>query len=403
MLETTTKYKDTPIGKIPVDWEVKKLGDLGSIISGLTYSPENVSEVNGVLVLRSSNVQDRQLVFDDNVFVNVLNGNFNPVQKNDILICVRNGSKNLIGKNALITKEIEGVAFGAFMAIFRSDLNNFLFQIFGTDLYKKEIHKNLGATINSINGSELKQFKIPLPPLPEQQKIAEVLSTWDKAIKETSSIIKSLEKRNKALALSLFQNKEWSNNQIKDLFVRITDKNVENNKTVTTISAKRGFIRQEDFFNKTVASEVLTNYYLIDRGDFCYNKSYSKGYDWGVVKRLNDFDKAVVTTLYICFRLAASNQNSDFWELYFSSGILDRGLSKVAHEGGRAHGLLNVTSGDFFSLKVAVPSLKEQTKIAEILKTANNELQQYQQKLNNLKTQKKGLMQQLLTGKVRTV
>ena len=133
------KYTETSIGLIPSDWKVEKLGSLGKVISGLTYSPDDVKE-EGVLVLRSSNIQDRKLKFLDNVYVNVSIGNFNPVKKGDILICVRNGSKSLIGKNALITEQIDGVAFGAFMAIFRSEFSEYLFQIFGTDLFQKEIH-----------------------------------------------------------------------------------------------------------------------------------------------------------------------------------------------------------------------------------------------------------------------
>ena len=160
-------YKQTPIGLIPSDWEVKKLGDLGDIIGGLTYNPDDINDMEGTLVLRSSNIKDGQLVFEDNVFVKVNSEEFNPVKENDILICVRNGSKSLIGKNALITKQAEGMAFGAFMAVFRSKFNKFLFQIFDTDIYYKEIHQNLGATINSINGGDLKLFKIPIPPLPE--------------------------------------------------------------------------------------------------------------------------------------------------------------------------------------------------------------------------------------------
>jgi type I restriction enzyme S subunit len=146
----------------------------------------------------------------------------------------------------------------------------------------------------------------------------------------------------------------------------------------------------------------LDHYTLVKKGDFCYNKSYSNGYDWGATKRLNDFEKAVVTTLYICFRLKDENKNSgDFFEYYFESGILYKGLSKVANEGGRAHGLLNVTSSDFFNIKIGVPTFEEQKAIANILNKATQELKQYEQKLETLQLQKKGLMQQLLTGKVR--
>ena len=106
------------------DWEEKKLGEVGEIINGLTYSPKNIN-TKGVLVLRSSNVKNRTLKFDDNVFV--LTESFNPVKENDILICVRNGSKRLIGKNVIIDKENEGVAFGAFMTVYRSTFNSFLY------------------------------------------------------------------------------------------------------------------------------------------------------------------------------------------------------------------------------------------------------------------------------------
>ncbi len=397
----STAYKQTPIGLIPNEWEVKKLGELGEIIGGLTYSPEDINEETGKLVLRSSNIQDGQLVFEDNVYVNVNDGEFNPVLESDILICVRNGSKSLIGKNALISRKYEGVAFGAFMAVFRSKYNGFIYHIFDTNIYYREIHQNLGATINSINGSDLKQFKIPFPPHPEQEKIAAILSTWDIAIDHCKNIIENLKTRNKGLAQNLLTGK-FKQKRMSEIFERVTTKNVEGNKNVITISAQRGFVLQTDFFNKVIASEILDNYFLVENGDFCYNKSYSNGYDWGATKRLNNLDKAVVTTLYICFRLKDKSKNSgDFFEYYFESGILNKGLSKVANEGGRAHGLLNVTPTDFFNIKVAVPSFDEQVKISKVLNIATSELNQYQQKLAQLQLQKKGLMQQLLTGKTR--
>lgn len=407
MIETISEYKQTPIGKIPADWEMKKLGDisLGKGVYGINASAVDYKE-NLPKYLRITDIDDEGYFSTDKLSSVDDENSKDFYLKNGDLIFVRTGSTT--GKSYLYNNKDGLLVYAGFLIKFSIDNKKandyYIWNYTKTTMYYDWVKKfSQRSGQPGLNSNEYSNLLIPLPPLSEQQKIAEVLSTWDKGIQETGSIIKRLEKRNKALAFSLFQNQNWNNKQLKELFARITDKNIENNKTVTTISAKRGFIKQEDFFNKTVASEVLTNYYLINKGDFCYNKSYSKGYDWGVVKRLNDFEKAVVTTLYICFRLIAKKQNSDFWELYFSSGILDRGLSKIAHEGGRAHGLLNVTSGDFFSLKVAVPSLEEQNKIAEILTTANKELHQYRQKLDNLKTQKKGLMQQLLTGKVRTM
>lgn len=198
----TLRFKDEN-GKEFKKWEVKRLGDIGKIISGLTYSPNDINE-NGILVLRSSNVQDRRLTYADNVFVNVSKGDFNPVEENDILICVRNGSKNLIGKNALIDKSSAGVAFGAFMTVFRSKSNSYLFHYFDTDMYKNEVHKNLGATINSINGSDLKKFKIPFPCLQEQQKIATFLSSIDDKITAISAQISQTQSFKKGLLQQMF-------------------------------------------------------------------------------------------------------------------------------------------------------------------------------------------------------
>ena len=196
------RFKSKDGGKYP-EWEEKKLGEIGEVVNGLTYSPNDVDE-NGVLVLRSSNVQNRVLTFDDNVFVNVQEGNYNPVEENDILICVRNGSKRLIGKNAIINKEVQGVAFGAFMAIYRSKYNNFIFHLFDTDMYKKQVHRNLGATINSINGSDLKKFKIPFPCQEEQTHIANFLSTLDEKVQLVSSQIEQTQQFKKGLLQQMF-------------------------------------------------------------------------------------------------------------------------------------------------------------------------------------------------------
>ena len=136
---------------------------------------------------------------------------------------------------------------------------------------------------------------------------------------------------------------EWKRIKLGDIAERITRKNEEDNQTVVTISAQRGFVVQTDFFNKSIASETLDNYFLVHKDEFCYNKSYSNGYPMGAIKRLKTFDKAVVTTLYICFALKnKTTTNIDFFEQYCESGILNKELVKVANEGGRAHGLLNV-------------------------------------------------------------
>ena len=194
------RFKDCN-GKTFSDWRYKTLGEVGEIINGLTYSPNDINE-SGVLVLRSSNVHNRALVLNDNVFVKAIN--FNAVKENDILICVRNGSKNLIGKNTIIKKENEGLAFGAFMSVYRSDYNKFIYQWFDTNDYKEIVKKNLGATINSINGSDLKKFKIPFPSLEEQKKIANFLKYLDDKINLEIELLSKYENQKKYLLQNLF-------------------------------------------------------------------------------------------------------------------------------------------------------------------------------------------------------
>ena len=164
------------------EWEVKALGEIGEALIGLTYKPSDVRS-NGVLVLRSSNVYDGTLRFDDNVFVEMDIPERIMVRSGDILVCVRNGSRDLIGKCAQIDEQAQGMTFGAFMAVFRPSSHEFVYHQFQSHLIKRQIHEHLGATINQITNKSLNSFKIPLPPtLAEQRAIASILSDIDAEI-----------------------------------------------------------------------------------------------------------------------------------------------------------------------------------------------------------------------------
>jgi len=160
-------------------WEVKRLGEIGESLIGLTYKPSDVRD-NGVLVLRSSNVFEGALRFEDNVFVEMEIPERIMVRDGDILICVRNGSRDLIGKCAKIDKRAQGMTFGAFMAVFRTQLHKFVYYQFQSDVIKRQIQEHLGATINQITNKSLNSFEVPIPvDLDEQSAIATVLSDMD--------------------------------------------------------------------------------------------------------------------------------------------------------------------------------------------------------------------------------
>jgi len=289
--------------------------------------------------------------------------------------------------------------------------NSYLFNLIQTNEFIQAANVSSGSKMPRADWGYIINYPFSIiNSKNEQIAISELLSTWDNAITKTQALIAQKEQRKKWLMQNLLTGKmrlkgfdgEWKENKLSDLFDRVTRKNTEGNTTVVTISAQRGFVRQTDFFNKNIASEITDNYFLVEKGEFCYNKSYSNGYPWGATKRLNYFDKAVVTTLYICFGVKNQNKtNPEYFEQYFGANHLDKGLTKIAHEGGRAHGLLNVTPSDFFSLKVTIPSYEEQTAIAQVLQAAGKEIQLLKTKCGKLKEQKKGLMQVLLTGKKR--
>jgi len=164
------------------EWQQRKLCELGESLIGLTYKPSNVKS-DGLLVLRSSNIFQEALRFEDNVFVNIDVPAAIILRKGDILICVRNGSRDLIGKCALINEDAQGMTFGAFMAVFRTPFYNFVYHQFQSDLIKRQINEHLGATINQITNKSLNSFQIPFPIDEEERTaIAVILSDMDAEI-----------------------------------------------------------------------------------------------------------------------------------------------------------------------------------------------------------------------------
>ena len=196
--------------------------------------------------------------------------------------------------------------------------------------------------------------------------------------------------------------KKWAHSKLNKIFERLTRKNEKQNINILTISAQNGLISQEDYYYKRIASVDTSKYILLKRGEFAYNKSYSKGYPFGAIKRLDLYEEGVVSSLYICFKSKTSDICSDFWKYYFEAGLLDREIKMIAQEGARNHGLLNILAEDFFNILLYYPeNIEEQQKIAEILNNSEKEIELLNSKLEKLKNQKKGLMQKLLTGQIR--
>ena len=192
--------------------------------------------------------------------------------------------------------------------------------------------------------------------------------------------------------------KEWHIVRFDSLFSRVTRKNDENNQNVLTISAQQGLISQIEYYNTLYASENKTGYTLLHRGDFSYNKSYSSGYAYGAIKRLDAYEKGIVSPLYLCFT-PRQGVNSDFYLQYFEAGCFDREIYKIAQEGARNHGLLNVSTEDFFHSMLVFPPLEEQECITEILTQCDHVIELKEQKLDELKQLKKEFLRKMFPAK----
>lgn len=261
--------------------------------------------------------------------------------------------------------------------------------------------------VSHLNAGLLKQIEIPCAPFEQQQYIGRMLGVWDDTIAATERLLANSRKQKSDLMSMLLRRSSTRSNgdafrtvELNSLFERVARKNADGNDNVLTISAQYGLISQRDFFNKSVASRDLSGYTLLKRGEFAYNKSYSNGYPVGAIKPLIAYEAGVVSSLYLCFRLRdGAEADQDFFRHYFEAGMLDDDIAGIAQEGARNHGLLNVGIAEFFGLQLRVPNLEAQRRIAKVLNTAEAEEKTIAEQIDRLRSEKRALMADLLTGK----
>lgn len=292
--------------------------------------------------------------------------------------------------------------------------NDFYRHYFKSMPFIRDLNRNIEGIRDGkmVSYQQFSEILVPKPTNEEQHKIAACFSSLDKVIEANSQKLELLKDHKKGMMQNLFpqegekvpkfrfkefmQNGGWEKIIFNQAFKRITRKNVQNHQNVLTISAQQGLISQEQYFNKKIASKDITNYYLIKKGEFAYNKSYSKEYPKGAIKLLKKYDLGVVSTLYICFK-CKEGYSCEYFEHFFESGIFNEQIDKIAQEGARDHGLLNVSVIDFFdSLEIKQPPTKEeQQKIVSCLSALDELIIAQAEKLEQLKQHKTGLMQGL--------
>ena len=192
---------------------------------------------------------------------------------------------------------------------------------------------------------------------------------------------------------------EWEHRKLSEFTERVTRKNKGQTNLPLTISAQYGLVDQISFFNNKVASADMSNYYLLKKGEFTYNKSYSTDYPLGAIKRLDRYEMGALSTLYICFKINGDIE-SDFLVHYFESPKWHRGVYEIAGEGARNHGLLNIAVGDFFETQHFRPkSIREQEKIAHFLTLIQHRIEVQSGLIEDLQKLKAALVERLFCNK----
>ena len=397
--EFTQNWKEITLGK-----KTSKVG------SGIT--PKGGSQVytdNGVLFIRSQNVDNNTLLLDDITFIpeeihQKMDGS--KVQPFDILLNITGAS---IGRSCVVPEKIEEANVNQHVCIIRLKENNeprFFQSVLASEKGEKLIYEyQAGGGREGLNFANIRSFRFCVPDFEEQQKIADFLSSVDQKIQQLRRKKELLEEYKKGVMQKLFSQEvrfkdengedypDWEYKELGDISDRITDKNEdEEYDFVLTNSAVQGVVSQTEYFDKSIANKSnLGGYYIVKMNDFVYNPRISSEAPVGPIKR-NKLKTGVMSPLYSVFRI--NEKNLDFFEYFFETTLWHRYMHSVANFGAR-HDRMNITVGDFQKLPIPVPSEEEREKITDFINSVSEKLKTVNRKLDVAENFKKGLLQQM--------
>lgn len=307
--------------------------------------------------------------------------------------------------------DFAGVALGDFW-VFEADNSDssFDYYLIQAPHFQRVANDTSGTKMPRSDWKTVSNTKYAIPTsIAEQSKIGSLFSTIDSLLSSYKDNLENYQSFKKSMLSKMFPKAgqtvpeirldgfegEWERRKLKTLVERVTRKNSELvSERALTISAQYGLVNQEDFFNKKVASKDVSGYFLIEKGEFAYNKSYSNGYPLGAIKRLDNYDYGVLSTLYILFK--PTDINSDFLAWYYESNHWHKEVSKCAAEGARNHGLLNIAPVDFFNTVLDIPKNKaEQQAIGSFFSELDELISSYQTKIDELEALKMKLLQDM--------
>ena len=405
---TTTKnnipvgYKDSAVGIIPQEWKVKQLALLGKIFSGGTPSTDkeeywggNImwctpSDITSLSSKYINNTKDRITAMGLKSSSAIL------LPINSIIVCTR----ATIGTAAITQVELS--TNQGFKNI-KPEKCNTEWLYYSMILNQPKLQRlGCGSTFLEVSKRDFERLKLAVPPMEEQRKIVEILGVWDEAIEKQNLLIEKLELRKRALMQRLLTSKTRlpsfttpvDYKQLKPFIVEVSERNAKQTITeVLSVTNSRGFVSQIEQFYREVASANTTNYKVIRKGQFAYNPSRV---NVGSLDLLRTFEVGILSPMYVVFKTLPTISTQYLYYLLKSNWFI--GHIPMYVQGSVRDSL---SFDGLRDMKFWIPSLPEQKAIAEVLTTADNEIAIHRKTLDALRKQKRGLMQQLLTGKTR--
>lgn len=409
---TNTTYKQTSIGLIPSDWEVKRLGEVGELKNGINKDKNDFGF--GFPMVNLMDVFGINRIYKNNINLGLVNANERDIKefslkKGDVLFIRSSVKPTGVGLTTLICDDLENTTYSGFIIRFRdNDYLNLEYKAhcFSDENFRKRLLNKSTISANAnINQVALNGLKLAVPPLPEQQKIATILSTWDIAIDNVKLIIEELKVRNKGLTQKLLTgkmrvsgfNEKWKvkvMNECLNFTPRPITKPTENYLALGLRSHGKGIFHKNDFDPASIAMETM---YEVKENDLIINITFAWEHAVAIVSKKDE--GGLVSHRFPTYTFNCKNAIPEYFRHFILQKRFKFLLELISPGGAGRNRVMSKT--DFLKLEVKLPDVEEQKAIAAILDKATQELKQYEQKLETLQLQKKGLMQQLLTGKVR--
>lgn len=315
------------------------------------------------------------------------------------------GKYNIIGRQGALCGCInvaEGKFYATEHAVIVTPINVSDFEFLHESLIRANINQYAtgaaqpGISVNNVNS----QLSLNYPIYEEQKAIGKYFTSLDSQISASTSRLASLKQMKAASLQAMFPQEgetvpkirfkgfegEWKKVKLNSFAKRVTRKNSHLESTLAlTIASAHGLVSQIDYFNNLVVGSNIRNYYLLKKGEFAYNKSYSNGYPFGSVKRLERYEQGILSTLYITFSIDNSI-SSDYLTHFFDTNLWHKEVAERAAEGARNHGLLNIGANDFLDINIWKPESKdEQQAIASYFTSLDHQISLQSQRLEKLK------------------